>query len=203
MLLGHADPARWVPHPNTQRVEYFIYSVLGGDNTSGARVFAYPVYLVALVAFAASARAAWREHCRDDVAWHYWLIIVGAALPIALVLIVSIVKPIFVDKYLIESLPFAVLILAVGIGALKPRALTLGVLIATLGISAHALFAYYRHSDKDDWRDATRYVLDSARGDDALLFFPRYTDRALPVLSHLSRHRCSAPSARNRRQRCE
>jgi hypothetical protein len=176
VLMGHADPAGWVPRPNARRVEYLIYSVLGGDNTSGARVYAYPVYLAALAAFAMCARSAWMGHRRDEGAWHYALIVFGAALPIALVIIISIVKPIFVDKYLIECLPFAVLLLAMGIGFLKPRALMLGVLLAAVGISAHALFAYYRHSDKDDWRSATRYVLDSTRRDDSALFFPWYAN---------------------------
>jgi len=50
------------------------------------------------------------------------------------------------------------------------------VLIAMIAISAHAIIIYYNHSDKDDWRAATHYVLASAQRDDAALFFPRYVD---------------------------
>jgi mannosyltransferase len=174
VLLGHADPARWIPAPNWKRVEYLAYSLLGGDNTHGARIVAWPVYAVVLIAAVASARAAWRTGARGHEAWHYTLVVTGAALPILLVLIASIIKPIFVDKYLIECLPFVVLLVAVGVERLRPRALSLGALLVLLAISAHALVGYYQRYDKDDWRAATRYVLDSARDGDALMFFPRY-----------------------------
>jgi mannosyltransferase len=174
VLLGHADPAGWIPHPTFRRVEYLVYSLLGGDNGSGAREFAYPAYAAALFASGASARAAWRTHRREPYAWHYALVIAGATLPIILVLAASLVKPIFVDKYLIECLPFTVLLVAVGMDRLRPRALSLGALIVTLVLSVHAVVGYYRRSDKDDWRAATGYVLASARPGDAALFFPRF-----------------------------
>ena len=172
VLLGHADPATWIPSPTWKRVEYLVYSLLGGDNTHDARMIAWPVYAVVLIAAAASAVGTWRTHGREYVAWHYTLVVSCAALPILLVLAVSIVKPIFVDKYLVECLPFVVLLVAVGVERVRPRALSLGALLVLLAISAHALTAYYRSSDKDDWRAATRYILDSAKEGDAALFFP-------------------------------
>jgi 4-amino-4-deoxy-L-arabinose transferase-like glycosyltransferase len=174
VLLGRADPAGWIPNPNVERVEFLIYSLLGGDNSSGARVFAYPAYAAAIVASGASVRATWRVNRREQDAWQYGLVATCAILPILVVLAVSLIKPIFVDKYLIECLPFAVLLLAVGLERLRPRALSLGALLFILGISTHALVGYYRQSDKDDWRAATRYVLASARAGDAALFFPSY-----------------------------
>ncbi len=86
----------------------------------------------------------------------------------------SIVKPIFVDKYLIECLPFTVLLLAVGLDHLRPRALSFATSIVILALSARGVLGYYRRPEKADWRTATRYVLDSARSGDAALFFPRY-----------------------------
>jgi mannosyltransferase len=176
VLLGHADPAEWIPTPSWKRVEFLVYSLLGGDNTHGARIFAWPVYAAVLIAAAASTRDAWRmrEGERAREAWHYTLVVSGAALPILLVLVASIFKPIFVDKYLMECLPFVVLLVAVGVERVRPRALSLGATILLLTISAHALVGYYRSSDKDDWRSATRYVLDSSRAGDAVLFYPSY-----------------------------
>ena len=174
VLLGHADPATWIPAPSWKRVEYLVYSLLGGDNTHGARIVAWPVYAAVLIAAAASARDAWRAHGRGHEAWHYALVLSGAALPIVLVLAVSIIKPIFVDKYLAECLPFVVLLVAVGVERIRPRALSVGALLLLLAISAHALVGYYRSSGKDDWRAATRYILDSAQEGDAALFFPRF-----------------------------
>ncbi len=172
--LGHADPAGWIPHPTVRRVEYLVYSALGGDNTPGARWFAYPVYAALLIAAAAAARASWKTQRRDSDQWRFVLCIAGSVLPIVLVLAVSGVKPVFVDKYLIECLPFVVLLMAVGIDHLRPRALSLGTLIVVLAFSVHALTGYYGRSDKDDWRSATHYVLTGARAGDAALFFPSF-----------------------------
>ena len=173
VVLGHADPATWIPQPSVRRVEFLIYSLLGGDNSSGARVYAYPAYAAAILASGARVRAAWQPDVRATQAWRYALVVGGAALPILLVLAVSIIKPIFVDKYLIECLPFVVLFLAVGLSRL-PRALSFGAMILILALSTHALSAYYGDSDKDDWRAATRYVLASARPEDGVLFIPAY-----------------------------
>jgi len=175
VLLGHADSAEWISKPTVKRVEYFVYSILGGDNTTGARLFAYPVYGVVLFAAGASARRIWRARAHERDAANVALLLAGATLPILLVLAVSVVKPIFVDKYLMECLPFAVLLMAIGVNALRPPALAYGALFLALVLSAHGTAEYFRHTDKDDWRAATRYVLASARSGDAALFFPRYT----------------------------
>jgi mannosyltransferase len=174
VLLGRADPAGWIPSPSVTRVEYLIYSLLGGDNTSGVRRAAYPAYAAVLLTSGVVARAAWRRHRSEPEAWHYALVVAGATLPIILVLATSLIKPIFVDKYLIECLPFAVLLVAIGADRLRPRALSLAAILFMLALSAHAMVGYYRRPDKDDWRAASRYVLASARPNDAVVFFPSY-----------------------------
>ncbi|MBA2683187.1 MAG: glycosyltransferase family 39 protein [Gemmatimonadaceae bacterium] len=174
VLLGHADPATWIPIPTVRRVEYLVYSLLGGDNTTGARVFAYPALLAALLAAGFGARAAWRADRRDNAAWHFALIVAGTTVPIVLVLAASLIKPIFVDKYLGECLPFAVLLLAAGLDRLRPRALSVGAGVLILASSIHADVFYYRQPDKDDWRAATEYVVASAQPGDDVLFFPRF-----------------------------
>jgi len=175
VLLGHADSAEWISKPTLRRVEYLVYSIIGGDNTSGARLFAYPVYAVVLFAAGAAARGMWCARAQGRDAEHIVLVLAGASLPIVLVLAVSIIKPIFIDKYLMECLPFAVLVMAIGVNALRPRTLAYGALFCTLVLSAHGTFAYFRHTDKDDWRAATRYVFATAHPGDAALFFPRFT----------------------------
>jgi mannosyltransferase len=174
VLYGHADPAEWIPFPNERRVEFLVYSLLGGDNTPGARVVAWPVYAVVLIAAGAAALRAWRGRERTNNAERYALVFAGAALPIVLVLAVSLIKPIFVDKYLMECLPFAVLVVAIGVYRLRPPVLGGIALLLALGISGHGTLNYFQHPDKDDWRSATRYVLASAQPGDAALFFPSY-----------------------------
>ena len=192
VLLGHADPARWISLPNVRRVEFLVYSLLGGDNTLDVRFGAWPVYAVVLVAAGAAARRACRGRERTNNAEHYALVFAGAALPILLVLAVSVMKPIFVDKYLMECLPFAVLVVAIGVYELHPPVLAGIALLLALVISAHGTLNYFQHPDKDDWRAATRYVLASAHPGDAALFFPSY------VVAPFEYYRTRLDSAQNR-----
>lgn len=174
VLLGHADSAAWVPRTTFRRVDYLVFALLGAGSRVGEHKFEFVPYAALLFAAGAGARAAWRTQRRERDTWHYALVIGGATLPIILVLTVSLLKPIFVDKYLIECLPFTVLLVAVGIDRLRLRTLSLAAMVVTLVISVQALVGYYRRSDKDDWRAATRYVLASAQPGDAAIFFPTF-----------------------------
>lgn len=177
VVLGHADPATWIPAANVPRVGFLLFSLLvgGGGSDRVERMCELLPYVVALGAAVIAVREAWRANARDHNAWHHALVVSGATFPIVLVLLVSIVKPIFVDKYLIECLPFVVLLLAIGTQRLRPRWLSLGTLVVTLAISIFVLAGYYRGpSNKDDWRAASRYIFASAHPGDAALSYPEF-----------------------------
>jgi mannosyltransferase len=92
--------------------------------------------------------------------------------PIALTLALSLVKPLFVPRYFIFCLPALLLLVACGIARLRP-VLMVPALGVVLVLSFGGTIGYYKKDvdiQRDDWRAATRYLLDHAQSGDALLF---------------------------------
>jgi hypothetical protein len=92
------------------------------------------------------------------------------AVPILGELIVSIRRPIFLDRTLIWTTIPLFLVLAAGIAQLRFRLL----IIAMVGIlGTYSLFSagdYYRFYQKEDWSTAAGYVANFAQKDDLVLF---------------------------------
>ena len=98
------------------------------------------------------------------------------AIPFLGELIVSIRRPIFLDRTLIWITIPLVLVLAAGIAQLKPRFL----MIVMLGILAtNYVFStgdYYRFFQKEDWSTAAGYVANFAQKDDLVLFNSNFVE---------------------------
>jgi uncharacterized membrane protein len=98
------------------------------------------------------------------------------AIPILGELIVSIRRPIFIDRTLIWITIPLFLVLAAGIAQLRFRLL----MIVVLGIlSTNYLFStgdYYRFVQKEDWRTAASYVAYFAQQNDLILFNSNFVE---------------------------
>jgi len=87
-------------------------------------------------------------------------------------LAVSVVRPVFMPRYLIFSLPALVLLAAAGIARL-PRIAAGAVLIGIVALSLQGDAAYYARDfdlQREDWRAATSYVLDHQQAGDGIVF---------------------------------
>jgi mannosyltransferase len=102
------------------------------------------------------------------------LVLAWLLIPIMLLVTISLVKPLFVPRYLIVCSP--ALALAIGAGIARVRravpAVALGVLISILSIAG--TIKYY-HNDLDvirtDWETAANHILDRARPGDGIFFY--------------------------------
>jgi hypothetical protein len=98
------------------------------------------------------------------------------AIPFLGELIVSIRRPIFLDRTLIWITIPLVLVLAAGIAQLRPRFL----MIVMLGIlTTNYVFStgdYYRFFQKEDWSTAAGYVANFAQKDDLVLFNSNFVE---------------------------
>jgi mannosyltransferase len=81
-----------------------------------------------------------------------------------------LVKPVFIPRYLIVSLPALTLLVAAGIGCLRPRMLRGGALLVILLLEIRGLHDWYANQRKEDWRAATPFVVARARPGDGLVF---------------------------------
>jgi hypothetical protein len=101
-----------------------------------------------------------------------WFILLGFALPVAVVAIVSTVKPMLVNRYLIDALPFWMILCAIGLCRARPRWIGAAGLAVIVVLSLYQDYLYLRYHERDDWRGATAYLLANEKpGDAALILF--------------------------------
>jgi hypothetical protein len=122
--------------------------------------------------FAAVIRA--RRDGRFEDAWRGALLVLWAVLPMVILALVSLRQPMFLQRYVVFSLPATVLLAAVGASILSRWRIGL-VLVVVLCVANVPSIVKQYHKPREDWRDATATVLSSAAPGDAVVFFPFYT----------------------------
>jgi uncharacterized membrane protein len=126
-----------------------------------------PLRWLGAIFFSALAIYGARSRWRFDPAVS--LVVLWALLPIVLTFLFSLRRPVYVDRFLIVSLPALVLLVAKGMDALKrPARLVAGAAVLALSIYGIATFAYGRDQQKEDWRGAAEH-LTLALEDEALV----------------------------------
>ena len=141
----------------------------------------YGIPLLVLVAVAAGLATLggwtlWREDGPTLKTWAYALVFVWLFVPVLVVAAVSVVRPMFVARYLNPCLPALTLIVAAGITQLRPAVLA-GVFCAAISVcSMLGTASYYRQDfdlglERRDWRAATSLILDHAQPGDGVFFY--------------------------------
>jgi len=99
-------------------------------------------------------------------AWGYTLLFSWLVAPVVMVVTVSLVKPLFVPRFLSFCLPALLLLVAVGISRLRPAVLSWGLFVAISICSTMADIRYYQYDfemRRQDWRAVTSYVFEHAQ----------------------------------------
>lgn len=126
-----------------------------------------------LVPFAAAllAPALWRAR-RSAIRFSLRLLATWLSVPVALFILVNLLRPMYTARYLIWVLPALLLLLAAGIGAVAGRSRLLAalLLLAILAANARGLWLQARTPLKSDFRAATRYVAERRGPGDLILF---------------------------------
>lgn len=167
-----ASSTRWIPPTTMREVLQFFVMVAGND---GIRLLALEMIAAGLAVFAVWTH--WRSGGRTVDGWGRILVFSWLIAPLAVVLAVSVVRPIFIARYMLPCLPAAVLVVASGITAIKPRMLAWIFAAAISVFSILGVLSYYRHDfdlERDDWRGATSYVLDHALPGDGAFFYQNF-----------------------------
>jgi uncharacterized membrane protein len=114
--------------------------------------------------------------------WRYTFLLCWLILPVIISFLFSYVKPIFVQRYFIIVIPPLIFFAATGLNLIKKRWLMVGALAIIVSLSCLSLRDLYAgqmkeeyyiedYNLKDDWRGVTNYIIDSARPDDAIVFY--------------------------------
>jgi mannosyltransferase len=163
-------PVNWIAPTSAHEVWNFINGITG----LGGKWLVILDALALSVAAVAATRA-WRASKRSPEVWNYALVLSWLVLPAVLTVLVSLIRPFFLSRYLIVCLPAAMLGVAAGVMRVHPRPLRwlLGAAISLLSILATHTYLH-RGNDvyHEDWRSVTAYILDHAQPGDGIFFTP-------------------------------
>jgi mannosyltransferase len=169
MMKHNVGQIDWI-EPFHARVLYDFFMTL----TGGGGLILLLAYAAAVaVAFGLALRAWSRDHASDE-SWRWGLLLLWLLLPVAVVAAASLRRPLFVNRYLIFCLPPLTLLAAFVIDRVRSIPLRAGIAIFLLAFSARGVAWSYHWHGSEDWRGASRYLLSTAHGGDAVLFYHPY-----------------------------
>ena len=113
---------------------------------------------------------------RSFAGWRYGLVVALLLFPVGFAYLVSFVKPVFVLRFLIVSLPPFVLLASAGLSRIPYRWLFVVGVAVLVALSGRGAYAWYADHEKEDWRAATSFVLSEARPGDAVAFFAYFVN---------------------------
>jgi mannosyltransferase len=163
------EPIGWIQPVNAEILRRFGFSLSGN--------YGRPLLILVVVSIAIGFIAAgrkWQSNRESDGAWSYVFVVAWLFVPIAVVIGVSFVHPLFVARYLNPCLPALVLLVAAANLAIRPRALGLLLLFAISVCSILGTFSYYRNDfdvSRQDWRAAANYVSRHVQPGDSIFFY--------------------------------
>ncbi len=172
----------WMPRPSAKEFWHLAMFFGGG----GAKV------AVAVILWIAGLLAIWRSRrfSASDEFWRGMLIVLWAVLPPAITALTSLLHPMFLQRYMIFSLPATILLAGLGVSVLGRWHVGLVLVAALCAMSIPTIFRDYS-KPFEDWRAASSAILSTASPGDAVVFFPFYTRVVFDY--YRDRHSGSAP----------
>jgi mannosyltransferase len=162
--LGIGQPT-WVQPPEVDDIRRLFIALVGGSRKL------LLVYLSLCFVALGFAVARFRGKSPPKI-WHYAFLIAWLLAPVVIAFVISrLLRPIFVDRYLIICLPPCVLLTATGLSNINHRWIFAAILTILLILSGRGLFVWYTDYQKENWRDATAFVLTEAHPDDTVYFY--------------------------------
>jgi len=159
------DQEFWIPKPDWETVIQTLKSLLNSatptPRPAGPMTIIWLLYGLVL--------CLGLLHYRKQIS-RFLLLATLVAVPFVGELLVSLRRPIFLDRTLIWLTLPVLLVLAAGVAQLKFRPL---IFVAVVSLSAINLFSasdYYRYFQKEDWSSAAGYVANFAEKGDLVLF---------------------------------
>lgn len=110
---------------------------------------------------------------RRSRAYRAWMVGTWFVVPVALSFGISLVRPIFNDRYLFAALPALPLLAGIGLTRL-PRPLAVLAVALVAGLSINALAGDFQARRTEEWREAVAYTLRNAQPGDGWIFISKW-----------------------------
>ncbi len=162
-----AGPIAWIPRPRLADLVGLAMKLSGNAEMPLLLLYSACV-IIGLTAGIIAVRRR-RPDSPTYIVLASWLFV-----PIAIVLVVSLARPVFAPRYLMISLPAWIMLAAAGIDILRPRLLAAAVTVAIVWFGIAGVRSYYKIDfdiGRNDVRSATNYVLDHAKPHDGIVFY--------------------------------
>ena len=163
-----AGPLSWIKRPSLRELWSFATHLTGNGG---------PLLLVAsLIACGAALLPVFRRRSISQTSWdswRYWFLVLWLLFPVLFTVAVSFARPLFLARYFVLCLPALNLLVAAGLARLRSFWLLTPALLVFLILSLRGTVSYYEHDfdlRRDNWADASQYLLSNARPGDAIVF---------------------------------
>lgn len=162
-----AGPIKWIQRPGLSDLFRFAEQLSGGTLWT-----LLAVSLACILALIPSGRKLWIPQ-QQWPTWRIQFLLTWLMFPIALTVVLSLARPVFLPRYMIFCLPPLLILAAAGVASVRTRWLSSTTWICFLVLSWQATNFVYAH-DYDAERDASgaaaSFILDHATSGDAIVF---------------------------------
>jgi len=156
----------FITKPGVHAIALFGWFIAGRTWT------AVPPYAIGVVLASLAAIAAWRKELHSTDAFRYALVFLWLVVPTFVLMSVSYVRPIWIDRYALWSIGALVVACAYGLSRLAHgRVLVIVVVIVAL-LCARGAVDWYRVPPYEDYAAATAQLIPQMKVGDAVVFSP-------------------------------
>jgi mannosyltransferase len=163
-----AGPIRWIPRPGSNTLLDYWEHLAGNGGL--------PLLLLFAAACLPAILPLGRRLFRPAADWEVWRIqflLIWLLFPVALTLLLSLARPVFLARYFIFCLPALIILAAAGVATLRKNWMMEACLAFMLLLSLQGTFSYYDRDfdlERDGSETAASYIYDHAQPGDAILF---------------------------------
>lgn len=189
ILTKDTGQISWIPKPSLNQLKNLLMALSGDVGNKGYQTYAYLLPCAIAIAYALVTLV---KTGRSIDTWRYAFAIFLFGVPILISFVFSFIKPIFLSKYLIVSMPGLVLLVWLGISSMKNK-LVCSLMVALLCIlSVTAIIKDYYPKEKENFRDSVSYIVSNSKPGDGIIIYFHYN--IVPVEYYMNRfHRTGEP----------